>query len=151
SGKRADYVLWGNDGKPLAVVEAKRTMHDAQVGQGQAEGYANELEQQFGRRPIIFFTNGWTIWLWDDHPALVYVPRTVDGFYRKDELERLISRRTRKALHISSVNNSIIDRLYQTKALESVAEAFTKEKARSALLVMATGSGKTRTAAALVD
>lgn len=151
SGKRADYVLWGDDGKPLAVVEAKRTMLDAQVGQGQGEGYANELEQQFGRRPIIFFTNGWTIWLWDDHPTLAYAPRTVDGFYRKDELERLISRRARKALHISSVNNSIIDRLYQTKALESVAEAFTKEKARSALLVMATGSGKTRTAAALVD
>jgi type I restriction enzyme R subunit len=151
SGKRADYVLWGNDGKPVAVVEAKRTMHDAQVGQGQAEGYANEIEQQFGRRPIIFFTNGWTIWLWDDHPALGYIPRAVDGFYRKDELERLISRRTRKPLHISSVDNSIIDRLYQTKALESIAEAFTKEKTRSALLVMATGSGKTRTAAALVD
>lgn len=151
SGKRADYVLWGNDGKPLAVVEAKRTMHDAKVGRGQAEGYANELERQFAQRPIIFYTNGLTIWLWDDHPATGYIQRPVNGFYRKDELERLISRRERKPLLISNINNNIIDRLYQTKALESVAEAFTKEKLRAALLVMATGSGKTRTAAALVD
>jgi type I restriction enzyme, R subunit len=151
SGKRADYVLWGNDGKPLAVVEAKRTMHDAKVGRGQAEGYAKELEQQFAQRPIIFYTNGLTIWLWDDHPATGYIQRPVNGFYRKDELERLISRRERKPLLISNINNNIIDRLYQTKALESVAEAFTKERLRAALLVMATGSGKTRTAAALVD
>jgi type I restriction enzyme R subunit len=151
SGKRADYVLWGNDGKPLAVVEAKRTMHDAKVGRGQAEGYANELEQQFAQRPIIFYTNGFTIWLWDDHPSTGYIQRPVNGFYRREELERLISRRERKALLISNINNTIIDRLYQTKALESVAEAFTKEKLRAALLVMATGSGKTRTAAALVD
>ncbi|MBT1689435.1 type I restriction endonuclease subunit R [Dawidia soli] len=151
SGKRADYVLWGDDGKPLAVVEAKRTMHDPQVGQGQAEGYANELEQQFGQRPVIFFTNGLTIWLWDDHPSLTYVPRPVQGFYRREELERLISRRERKPLLISNINNTIIDRLYQTKALESIAEAFSKEKTRAALLVMATGSGKTRTAAALAD
>ena len=151
SGKRADYVLWGNDGKPLAVVEAKRTMHDAKVGRGQAEGYANELEQQFTQRPIIFYTNGLTIWLWDDHPATGYIQRPVYGFYRKEELERLISRRERKPLLISNINNTIIDRLYQTKALESVAEAFTKERLRAALLVMATGSGKTRTAAALVD
>lgn len=151
SGKRADYVLWGQDGKPLAVVEAKRTMHDPQVGQGQAEGYANELEQQFDQRPLIFFTNGLTIWLWDDHSAVAYVPRSVQGFYRREELERLMGRRERKALLISAINNRIIDRLYQTKALESIAEAFEKEKTRSALLVMATGSGKTRTAAALVD
>lgn len=151
SGKRADYVLWGNDGKPLAVVEAKRTMHDAKVGRGQAEGYANELELQFAQRPIIFYTNGLTLWLWDDHPSTGYIQRPVNGFYRKDELERLISRRERKPLLISNINNSIIDRLYQTKAIESVAEAFTKEKLRAALLVMATGSGKTRTAAALVD
>lgn len=151
SGKRADYVLWGNDGNPLAVVEAKRTMHDAKVGRGQAEGYANELEQQFSQRPIIFYTNGLTISLWDDHPETGYIQRPVNGFYRKDELERLISRRERKPLLISNINNSIIDRLYQTKALESIAEAFTNEKLRAALLVMATGSGKTRTAAALVD
>ena len=151
SGKRADYVLWGSDGNPLGVVEAKRTMHDPQVGQGQAEGYANELEQQFGQRPIIFFTNGLTIWLWDDHSKMAYVPRAVQGFYRKEELERLMGRRERRPLLISNINNTIIDRLYQTKALESIAKAFAEEKTRSALLVMATGSGKTRTAAALVD
>lgn len=151
SGKRADYVLWGKDGKPLAVVEAKRTMNDPQVGQGQAEGYAKELEQQFGQRPVIFFTNGLTIWLWDDHSSIGYVPRAVQGFYRREELERLMSRRDRNPLLISNINNGIIDRLYQTKALERIAEVFTKEKSRSALLVMATGSGKTRTAAALVD
>jgi len=151
SGKRADYVLWGDDGKPLAVVEAKRTVTDAKVGRGQAEGYANELEQQFSQRPIIFYTNGLTIWLWDDHPATGYVQRPVSGFYRKDELARLVARRERGPLRISNINNNIIDRLYQTKALESIAEAFTHEKLRAALLVMATGSGKTRTAAALVD
>lgn len=151
SGNRADYVLWGNDGKPLAVVEAKRTMVDTQVGQGQAEGYANELEKQYNQKPIIFFTNGLTIWLWDDHPKTGYAPREVKGFYRQEELERLMSRRERKPLHISTINNSIIDRSYQTRALQRVAEVFAVEKTRGALLVMATGSGKTRTAAALVD
>ncbi|OPZ87792.1 MAG: hypothetical protein BWY76_00288 [bacterium ADurb.Bin429] len=82
-----DYVLWGDDGLPLAVVEAKRTTRDPSVGQRQAELYADCLEAQFGRRPIIFYTNGYKHWLWDDAQ---YPPREVQGFYTKDQLELLI-------------------------------------------------------------
>lgn len=86
-----DYVLWGADGKPLAVVEAKRTRKDARIGQQQAKLYADCLEQRFGQRPVIFYTNGYEHFLWDDtrHP-----PRPVQGFYKCDELELLIQRRT---------------------------------------------------------
>ena len=87
----ADYVLWGDDGKPLAVVEAKKTTADPQVGQQQAKLYADCLEQMHGQRPIIFYTNGYTTWLWDD---TAYPPRQVAGFYKKDELARLILRRS---------------------------------------------------------
>ena len=79
-----DYVLWGDDGKPLAVVEAKRTKRDARVGQQQAKLYADCLEKQFGQRPVIFYTNGYEHWLWDDAS---YPPRAVQGFYTKAELE----------------------------------------------------------------
>ena len=91
-----DYVLWGDDGKPLALVEAKRTRKDPRVGQQQAKLYADCLEAQFGQRPIIFYTNGYEHWIWDDtrHP-----PRPIQGFLKKDELELMIQRReTRKAL-----------------------------------------------------
>ena len=86
-----DYVLWGDDGKPLALVEAKKTKRDARVGQQQAKLYADCLEQRFGQRPIIFYSNGYQHWMWDDasHP-----PRAVQGFYKKTELELLIQRRT---------------------------------------------------------
>ena len=91
-----DYVLWGDDGKPLAVVEAKRTKKDAKIGQRQAELYANCLEAQFGQRPVIFYTNGYEHWLWDDAS---YPPRAVQGFFKKSELELMIQRRTsRKSL-----------------------------------------------------
>jgi type I restriction enzyme, R subunit len=89
----ADYVLWGDDGKPLAVVEAKKTTADPQVGQQQAKLYADCLEQMHGQRPIIFYTNGYTTWIWDD---TAYPPRRVAGFYKKDELARLILRRTQR-------------------------------------------------------
>ena len=85
-----DYVLWGDDGKPLAVVEAKRTRKSAQIGQQQAKLYADCLEAQFGRRPVIFYSNGYEHWLWDDAN---YPPRPVQGFYKKDELELMIQRR----------------------------------------------------------
>ena len=85
-----DYVLWGDDGKPLALVEAKRTTKDARVGQQQAKLYADCLEKQFGQRPIIFYTNGYEHWIWDDAN---YPPRAVQGFYKKDELELMIQRR----------------------------------------------------------
>jgi type I restriction enzyme, R subunit len=84
-----DYVLWGDDGKPLGLVEAKRTKRDARVGQQQAKLDADCLEKQFGQRPIIFYSNGYEHWIWDDQN---YPPRSVQGFYKKDELERLIQR-----------------------------------------------------------
>ena len=86
-----DYVLWGDDGMPLALVEAKRTRREPRVGQQQAKLYADCLEKQFGQRPIIFYTNGYEHWMWDDAH---YPPRPVQGFYKKDELELLIQRRT---------------------------------------------------------
>ena len=85
-----DYVLWGDDGKPLGLVEAKRTRRDARVGQQQAKLYADCLEKQFGQRPIIFYTNGYEHWLWDDRR---YPPRAVQGFLTKDELQLAIQRR----------------------------------------------------------
>jgi type I restriction enzyme R subunit len=145
---RIDYVLWGDDGKPLAVVEAKRTRRDPRIGQHQAKCYADCIEKQFSRRPIIFYSNGFDTFLWDDH---FYAPRPVHGFYTKDELEVLIRRRdVRQALAHQTVNDAITNRYYQKEAIREVAEAIEKGE-RSALLVMATGTGKTRTAASLVD
>jgi type I restriction enzyme R subunit len=86
-----DYVLWGDDGKPLAVVEAKRTRRDARVGQQQAKLYADCLQAQFGQRPLIYTTNGYEHWFWDD---TTYPPRPVQGFHKKDELQLLVQRRT---------------------------------------------------------
>lgn len=146
---RVDYVLWGDDGKPLALIEAKRTTKSPTDGKHQAKLYANCLEAQFGQRPIIFYTNGYEHWIWDDqnHP-----PREVQGFLKKDELERLIFRRThRKRLHLVQVNPAIVNRSYQTEAIRRIAEDFDQKKSRKALLVMATGTGKTRTAIALID
>ena len=145
-----DYVLWGADGLPLAVVEAKRTTKSPQVGQQQAKLYADCLEQQFGRRPVIFYTNGYEHWLWDD--AAGYPPREVQGFYTRDELELMIQRRqTRLPLSAAPVEHRRSSSgHYQVRAIKAVGEAFDR-KQREALLVMATGSGKTRTVIALVD
>ena len=144
----ADYVLWGDDGKPLAVVEAKKTTVSPEVGQQQAKLYADCLEVMHGQRPVIFYTNGYETRLWDD---LFYPPRTVAGFYKKDELASLIVRRAqRQALDVAQVRDRIVDRYYQKRAIGSIAEQFAHAR-RKALLVMATGSGKTRTAIALVD
>lgn len=143
-----DYVLWGDDGKPLCVVEAKRTSKDPRIGQQQAKLYADCLEQKFGRRPIIFYTSGYTTWLWDD---LNYPPREVQGFYKKDELELLIQRRTtRKDLGAEAVNKEIVERHYQEASIRRIAEEFNNNQ-RKALIVMATGAGKTRTVIALCD
>ncbi len=144
-----DYVLWGDDGKPLGLVEAKRTRRDARVGQQQAKLYADCLERQFGQRPIIFYSNGYEHWTWDDTR---YPPRQVQGFYKKAELELLIQRReTRRKLAEAPINSEIVERHYQTRAIRRIAEAFERDHERKALLVMATGSGKTRTAIALSD
>jgi type I restriction enzyme, R subunit len=144
-----DYVLWGDDGKPLALVEAKKTKRDSRVGQQQAKLYADCLEQKFGQRPIIFYSNGYQHWMWDDvsHP-----PRAVQGFYKKTELELLIQRRTtRRKLADSEISKTIVERYYQTRAIRRINEAFENDNSRKALLVMATGAGKTRTVIALCD
>jgi len=144
-----DYVLWGDDGKPLALIEAKRTSSSPTKGKQQAKLYADCLEQKFDRRPVIFYSNGYNHWLWDD---CTYPPRETHGFLKKDELERIIFRRTnRKSLDLVSPNPEIAGRTYQTEALKRIGETFDPKNGRKALLVMATGTGKTRTAIALVD
>jgi type I restriction enzyme R subunit len=143
-----DYVLWGDDGLPLGLVEAKRTRKDAMVGQQQANLYADALERQFGQRPVIFYTNGYEHWLWDDQ---MYPPRRVQGLYTHDQLQLLVQRRnTRQRLATLPVSETIAGRHYQQRAIRKVAEAF-EQKERTALLVMATGSGKTRTVIGLAD
>lgn len=143
-----DYVLWDDNGLPLAVIEAKRTQKDANLGKQQAQLYADCLEKQFHQRPIIFYSNGYQTYLWDDGN---YPPRPVEGFLKKDELQRMIYRRRhRKSLEIVLPNPDIAGRSYQIEALKRVTETFEK-KARKALLVMATGTGKTRTAIAIID
>ena len=145
----ADYVLWGDDGLPLAVVEAKRTRKDSRIGQQQAKLYADCLERMKGQRPINFFTNGYETWLWDD---LNYPPRRVQGFYKKDELQLLINRRTSiREITSAAINKAIVERYYQHEAIRRVGEDFQRRKLRKALLVMATGTGKTRTVIALVE
>ena len=144
-----DYVLWGDDGLPLALIEAKRTRVSAQAGQQQAVLYADRLEARYGRRPVIFYSNGYEHWLWDD---LAYPPRQVQGFFTKTELELLVQRRTtRKALSSVQISSSIVERYYQHRAIRAICESFDTDRRRKALLVMATGSGKTRTVIALVD
>jgi len=146
-----DYVLWGVDGKPLAVVEAKRTTIDSKQGRQQALLYADCLEQMFSQRPLIYYTNGYEIHLWDD---CSYPPRTVQGFLNRDEMQRHIDRRgTAKPLAQIDINKDIAGykRPYQVEAIRSVCEQFEEHKQRKSLLVMATGTGKTRITIALVD
>jgi type I restriction enzyme R subunit len=146
---RVDYVLSGDNGLPLAVVEAKKSSSDATRGKQQAKLYADALAAQHGQRPVIFYSNGYDIYLWDDQH---YPPRQVAGFYDKDALTRLVMRRPQLAvpLDVSEVNETIVDRYYQKRVIGSVFEQFNRKR-RKALLVMATGTGKTRTAIALVD
>ena len=152
-----DYVLWGKDGKPLAVVEAKKTMAEARKGRHQAELYADCLETMHGQRPVIFYTNGFETFIWDD---TFYTDREIQGFYTQDEVQLLIDRRTtRKDLRSFKVDLDIAGRDYQLEAIKRVAENLVVDgkggslrgAKRESLLVMATGSGKTRTAAAIVD
>lgn len=144
-----DYVLWGADRLPLAVVEAKRTKRDPKVGQQQAKLYADCLEAKFKRRPVIYYTNGYQHHFWDDTNS---PPRQVQGFHKRDELELLMQRRnSRLALTTEKIDADIAGRAYQQQAIRSVAEAIERDNQRRSLLVMATGSGKTRTVIALVD
>jgi len=118
----ADYVLFGDNGRPLAVVEAKRTSKDPKVGQQQAKLYADCLEKKFKQRPVIFYTNGFQSHIWDDTQ---YPSRPVSGFYAKDDLELLISRRTNKAsLKTITIKESITNRYYQKEAIKAICESF---------------------------
>jgi type I restriction enzyme, R subunit len=152
-----DYVLWDNNGLPLAIIEAKRTTKDIEIGKHQAFLYANCLEQMHGQRPVIFYTNGYETKIWED--TFYSSPRRVYGFYTKEELQWLIQKRsTIKDLRKAIINTEIAGRPYQLEAIQRVAETLVTDGAngicgnkRRALLVMATGSGKTRTAAAMVD
>lgn len=150
----ADYVLWDEAHKPLAVVEAKKTNVNAEQGRIQARLYADWLEKEYGQRPVIFYTNGYDIWLWDDHKTQGYPPRRVFGFYSKESLQYLIQQRETR-LPLNSVShvkdnegNAVAGRLYQLETIARVSERFTN-KYRQSLIVQATGTGKTRVAIAL--
>lgn len=145
----ADYVLYGDDGKPLAVIEAKKTTVNPELGRKQAELYADGLERQYGQRPVIFYTNGFDIYIRND--AIRETPRLLHGFYSKDSLEYLIyQRHNRKQLSDLAPNPEIAGRMYQIEAVKRVAERFS-EGHRKALIVQATGTGKTRVAVSLSE
>lgn len=143
----ADYVLFGSNGKPLAVIEAKKTSLSAESGKHQAELYADCLEKRYGVRPVIYYTNGFQTYIID---SLGYPSRRLYSFHTEDDLERLIQKRGRKDISDFSINQNITDRAYQEMAIKAVCEHYNK-KHRKALLVMATGTGKTRVAISLVD
>lgn len=143
----ADYVLFGAGGKPLAVVEAKRTTKDPVVGRHQAELYADCLERQYGVRPVIYYTNGYVTWIID---GLGYPPRKLFGFHTEEDLNILVQRRSRQDIRDLRINDAITDREYQRRAIHAVCEHF-NTKHRRGLLVMATGTGKTRVAISLTD
>lgn len=143
----ADYVLFGTNGKPLAVIEAKRTSKDPKVGRQQAILYADCLEQQYGVRPVIYYSNGYRTYVID---GLGYPDRELLGFHTADELELLIQRRERGQITDFSINDQITDREYQKRGIKAICEHFNTNHRRG-LLVMATGTGKTRVAISLTD
>lgn len=143
----ADYVLYDDTHRPLAVIEAKRTCVDPSKGRQQAKLYADLLEQKHGRRPVIFLANGFDTRMDDG----AYPERKVAAFYSKRDLEKLFNLRSmRTSLKYVQVDKSIAGRYYQEGAIKAVCQAFGEKNRRKALLVMATGSGKTRTVIALV-
>ena len=143
-----DYVLFGKDGLPLAVIEAKRTSKDSNIGRKQAVLYADCLERKFGRRPMMFTTNGFETYYWDDQSG---PQRKVSGVFSKEDLQKLMNRRTeRQDLMSISIDDKITDRYYQKEAIRAVCDQI-EQGFRKHLLVMATGTGKTRTASSLTD
>ncbi|GAB2518572.1 type I restriction endonuclease subunit R [Microbulbifer agarilyticus] len=147
----ADYVLWGEDGQPLAVIEAKKSGEvNLQAGREQARIYADGLEKMGYRRPVIFYTNGYETFNWDDVQYNTY--RSVYGFYSKDSLEYLVYQRQYREAHPEQFNpkTDIAGRPYQIEAIKAVANRY-QEQRRSALIVQATGTGKTRVAIAISE
>ncbi|NLL06929.1 MAG: DEAD/DEAH box helicase family protein [Clostridiaceae bacterium] len=148
---KADYVLFGDDGRPLAVIEAKKTCVDVSKGRQQAVLYANYLEKKFKRRPVIFLSNGFETRIWIDGKK-GYPERLVSGIYSKRDLEKLFNIMSmRTPLDNIKIQDVITDRYYQKAAIKAVCETFDDQNRRKALLVMATGSGKTRVAISIVD
>ena len=143
-----DYVLFGKDGLPLAVIEAKRTSKDPNIGRKQAILYADCLERKFGRRPMMFTTNGFETYYWDDQSG---PQRKVSGVFSKEDLQKLMNRRAeRQDLMSIPIDDKITDRYYQKEAIRAVCDQI-EQGFRKHLLVMATGTGKTRTASSLTD
>ncbi|BCK83597.1 DEAD/DEAH box helicase [Pusillibacter faecalis] len=143
-----DYVLFGKDGLPLAVIEAKRTSKDPNIGRKQAVLYADCLERKFGRRPMMFTTNGFETYYWDDQSG---PQRKVSGVFSKEDLQKLMNRRAeRQELMSIPIDDKITDRYYQKEAIRAVCDQI-EQGFRKHLLVMATGTGKTRTASSLTD
>jgi len=142
-----DYVLFGRNGIPLAIIEAKRTSKSSSEGRHQATLYADCLQKKYGVRPVIYYTNGYETNIIDD---LGYPSRTIYGFHTHDELELLIQRKGRKDITDLTIKENITNRGYQKQAITAVCEHF-NDKHRRALLVMATGTGKTRVAISLVE
>lgn len=143
----ADYVLYGRNGNPLAVVEAKKTSVDPIKGKHQATLYAECLEKQYGVKPVIYYTNGYETNIID---GLGYPNRRVFGFHTLSELELFIQRQGRKDISDFKINEEIAGRHYQKTAVTAVCEHF-NDKHRRALLVMATGTGKTRVSISMVE
>jgi len=149
SGKGyVDYVLYDDMHRPLAIIEAKRTCVGVEKGRHQAELYANSLEKKYGRRPVVFLSNGFDNRIIDGK----YPERRVAAIYSKRDLEKMFNLRSmRKSLEVVNVDKNISGRWYQEGAIKAVCDAFDRKNRRKALLVMATGSGKTRTVISLCD
>lgn len=148
SGKGyADYVLMGRGNKPLAVIEAKSTVHEVGEGRRQALLYADCLEKKYGQRPVIYYTNGYQTKVID---GLGYMDRAVCSFHSMNDLERLIAKRGRADIHDLRINDDITNRAYQKTAIKNLVE-WLNQKHRRGLLVLATGTGKTRVSISLCD
>lgn len=141
----ADYVLFSKDSKPLAVIEAKSTIHSPETGRKQAIEYADCLEKKYGVRPVIYYTNGYTTKVID---GLDYPPRTVISFHSYNDLEYLIQKRSRSPITNLAIDDEITNRPYQKTAIKSLVE-WLNRKHRRGLLVLATGTGKTRVSISL--
>jgi type I restriction enzyme R subunit len=144
--KYADYLLLDSFGAPLAIVEAKRTSKDARLGQQQAAMYADDIKRQTGKDVFIFLSNGYQIFFWDRER---YSPREVKGFYTQGDLERLRFQKTQDAASPVEVSKAIVDRPKGIECVKRVVEHLQRGH-RKGLIVMATGTGKTRVAMAII-
>lgn len=144
-----DYCLYRTNGEVIAVVEAKRTSRDSRVGKEQLKQYLDGIERKQSFRPFGFMANGEEIFFWDSAES---AERQVAGFFSRENLERLLFlKQNHKPLNSIQINRTIVERSYQVEAIRRISEAIEKRKKRKALLVMATGTGKTRTIMALID